>query len=106
MKMAIAVDPDIDIYSPRDIQFALATRVDPSKHLTVVNNARIWPFDPSATPVQGAFPHTKDTRLPSTVGKWAIDATKPVPYRAEERKLFERVWPMAWNDIKLEDYLD
>jgi 2,5-furandicarboxylate decarboxylase 1 len=106
MKMAIAVDPDIDIYSPRDMQFALSTRVDPGKHVTIVNNARIWPFDPSAIPVEGAFPHTKDTRMPSTVGKWAIDATKPVPYRAEERKLFERAWPTAWNDIKLEDYLD
>jgi len=106
LKMAIAVDPDINIYDYRDVMFALATRVDPSKHVTIINNARIWPFDPSATPVEGAFPHTADTRLPSLVGKWGIDATKPVPYREAERKNYERAWPSGWEDVKLEDYLE
>jgi 2,5-furandicarboxylate decarboxylase 1 len=105
IKMAIAVDSDIDIYNPRDLQFALATRVDPSKHITVIHNARIWPFDPSATPIAGAFPHTAATRLPSVVGKWAIDATKPVPYRSEERKNHERAWPKGWGEVRLADYL-
>lgn len=106
MKMAIAVDPDINIYDYRDIQYALATRVDPSRHVIIIPNARIWPFDPSATPVSGAFPHTEKTRIPSVVGKWGIDATKPVPYRSEERKNYERAWPIAWGEVKLEDYLD
>lgn len=105
MKMAIAVDPDINIYDYRDVQYALATRVDPSKHVMIINNARIWPFDPVATPVEGASPHTAETRLPSVVGKWGIDATKPVPYRSVERKNFERAWPMGWGEIKLEDFL-
>jgi len=105
IKMCIAVAPDIHIYDYRDVQYALATRVDPSKDVMIIKNARIWPFDPSATPVEGAFPHTAETRLPSVVGKWGIDATKPVPYRAEERKNFERAWPIAWGEIKLEDYL-
>ena len=106
MKMAIAVDPDINLYDYRDVQYALATRVDPSQHVHIIRNARIWPFDPSATPVIEAFPHTANTRLPSLVGKWGIDATKPVPYRAAERKNYERAWPMAWGDVRLEDYLD
>lgn len=106
IKMAIAVNPDIDIHDYRDVMYALATRVDPSKHVTIINNARIWPFDPSATPVAGAFPHTAESRLPSVVGKWAIDATKPVPYRAEERKNYERAWPGGWGKIKLADFLD
>jgi UbiD family decarboxylase len=106
MKMAIAVDPDIDIYDYRDIMYALSTRVDPSRHVTIINNARIWPFDPSATPVAGAFPHTEKTRLPSIVGKWAIDATKPVPYRVQERRNYERAWPIGWGEVNLKDYLD
>jgi 2,5-furandicarboxylate decarboxylase 1 len=106
IKMAIAVNPDIDIYDYRDVMYALATRVDPSKHVLIVPNARIWPFDPSATPVAGAFPHTAETRLPSVVGKWAIDATKAVPYRAQERKNYERAWPIGWGEVKLEDYLE
>lgn len=106
IKMVIAVNPDINIYDYRDVMFALSTRVDPSKHVIIIPNARIWPFDPSGTTIDGAFPHTAETRLPSVVGKWGIDATKPVPYRAAARKNFERAWPMGWGEIKLEDYLD
>jgi 2,5-furandicarboxylate decarboxylase 1 len=106
LKMVIAVDPDINIYDYRDVLYALATRVDPTKHVHIIQNARIWPFDPSATPVVEAYPHTIATRLPSVVGKWGIDATKPVPYRTTERKNYERAWPIAWGEIKLEDYLD
>jgi UbiD family decarboxylase len=104
-KMVIAVDPDINIYDYRDVYYALATRVDPSKDIIIVGNARGVPFDPSAQPVIGAFPNTGETRVPSTVGKWGIDATKPVPYRASERRNYERAWPIAWGEIKLEDYL-
>jgi 2,5-furandicarboxylate decarboxylase 1 len=105
MKMAIAVNPDINIYDYRDVLYALATRVDPSKHLIVVDNARAFPFDPSAEPVLEASPDTAATRFPAVVGKWAIDATKPVPYRAAERRNFERAWPMAWGEVHLEEYL-
>jgi len=55
--------------------------------------------------VAGAFPHTEQTRNPAVVGRWGIDATKPVPYRAAERKPYERAWPIGWGEIKLEDYL-
>jgi UbiD family decarboxylase len=104
-KMAIAVDPDIDIYDYRDVHYALATRVDPSRHVITIGNARGFIFDPSAQPVEGAFPHTAETRFPSVVGKWGIDATKPVPYRAADRKNYERAWPISWGRVKLEDYL-
>ena len=60
---------------------------------------------PSQLPVLGAFPHTAETRYPSIVGKWGIDATKPVPYRAAERKNYERAWPLNWGRVKLDDYL-
>jgi 2,5-furandicarboxylate decarboxylase 1 len=104
-KMAIAVDPDIDIYDYRDVHYALATRVDPSRHVITVGTARGFIFDPSAQPVEGAFPHTAQTRHPSVVGKWGIDATKPVPYRAADRKNYERAWPIGWGQVRLEDYL-
>ncbi len=105
-KMAIAVDPDINIYDYRDVHYALATRVDPSRHVITIGNARGFIFDPSAQPVLDAFPHTVQTRFPSVVGKWGIDATKPVPYRAAERKNYERAWPISWGRVKLDDYLE
>jgi 2,5-furandicarboxylate decarboxylase 1 len=103
-KMVVAVDSDIDIYSDRDVQYALATRVDPSRDVITITNARGSPFDPSARPILDASPTTKDTRFPSLVGKWGIDATKPVPYRAE-RQNYERAWPEHWGDVNLADYL-
>jgi 2,5-furandicarboxylate decarboxylase 1 len=105
-KMAIAVDPDINIYDYRDVHYALATRVDPSRHVLTIPNARGFIFDPSAQPVLEAFPHTAETRYPSVVGKWGIDATKPVPYRAAERRNYERAWPLNWGKVRLDDYLD
>jgi hypothetical protein len=56
--------------------------------------------------VLDAFPHTAQTRFPSVVGKWGIDATKPVPYRSAERKNYERAWPLNWGRVKLEDYAE
>jgi 2,5-furandicarboxylate decarboxylase 1 len=103
--MAIAVDPDIDIYDPRDVHYAISTRVDPSRDVIIIGNARGFMFDPSAHPVFEASPDTAQTRLPSVVGKWGIDATKPVPYRVADRKNYERAWPMAWGSVKLDDYL-
>ncbi len=105
MKMAIAVDPDINIYDYRDVHYAMATRVDPSRHVITVDNARGLPFDPTAVPIPGAMPDTENTRFPSVVGKWGIDATKPVPYRPE-RKNYERAWPLHWGEVRLADYLD
>lgn len=104
-KMVIAVDPDIDIYDYRDVMYALATRVDPSRDVIIVPQARGWPFDPSAQPLIGALPHTERSRMPSLVGKWAINATKPVPYRKAERERYERAWPPLWGEIRLEDFL-
>jgi UbiD family decarboxylase len=104
-KMAIAVDPDVDIYDYREVHYAMATRVDPSRDVITIGNARGFIFDPSAQPVLEASPDTVQSRYPCVVGKWGIDATKPVPYRVAQRKNYERAWPIGWNKVKLKDYL-
>jgi 2,5-furandicarboxylate decarboxylase 1 len=104
-KMVIAVDPDIDIHDPREIEYALATRVDPSRDVVIINNSRGWPFDPTARPVLEAGERTARSRFPAVVGRWGIDATKPVPYREAERALFDRAWPEHWGEINLSDFL-
>ncbi len=104
-KMVIAVDPDIDIYDYRDVQYALATRVDPSRDVIIVPNSRGWPFDPSARPVVSSTPNSEDSRFPSVVGKWGIDATKPVPYHERRRSSYERAWPPLWGETNLQDFL-
>lgn len=104
-KMVVAVDPDIDIYDYREVYFAMAVRVDPSKDIVTIANARGLPFDPTAEPVTGAFPTTEESRFPSTVGKWGIDATKPVPYHAKRRSEYDRAWPKNWGKVSLGDYI-
>jgi 2,5-furandicarboxylate decarboxylase 1 len=104
-KLVVAVDPDIDIHDPRDVEYALATRVDPSRDVLIVPNSRGWPFDPTARPILEAEERTVRSRFPAVVGRWGIDATKPVPYRSAERALFERAWPEHWGEIKLSDFL-
>jgi 2,5-furandicarboxylate decarboxylase 1 len=104
-KMVIAVDPDIDIYDDREVQYALATRVDPSRDVITIAGARGCPFDPTARPILEANPQAASTRFPSLGGKWGIDATKPPAYRPE-RADYERAWPMHWGNVDLADYRD
>jgi 2,5-furandicarboxylate decarboxylase 1 len=104
-KMVVAVDPDIDIYDYRDLQYAMAVRVDPSRDVIVVPNTRGLPFDPTARPVIGAMPDTEQSRFPSVAARWGIDATKPVPYRPE-RADYERAWPKGWGEVSLADYVE
>ena len=59
---------------------------------------------PVPGPVLDAFPQTAQTRYPSIVGKWGIDATKPVPYRRTNN--YERTWPVSWGRVNLDDYLE
>lgn len=103
-KLVVAVDPDVDIHDPRDLWYAIATRVEPTRDVITVGNARGWPFDPSARPLLGALPDTADTRFPSVAGRWGIDATKPPRYRGAERERFERAWPLHWGEVRLSDY--
>jgi 2,5-furandicarboxylate decarboxylase 1 len=93
-KLVIAVDDDIDIESPEDLHWCLATRVDPARDLTIINRSRGHPIDPTARPVEGA-PRAR------VVGKWAIDATKPPLSRPDERARFDRALPRHWGDAGL-----
>jgi 2,5-furandicarboxylate decarboxylase 1 len=93
-KMVVAVDADVDPYNAEEVYWAIATRVDPSRQIFVVPNARGNPMDPSTTPVPGG------KRI---VGKWAIDATKPTPHRKLERE-FLKAMPKHWGEVSLKDY--
>ncbi|MBS7617547.1 UbiD family decarboxylase, partial [Candidatus Bathyarchaeota archaeon] len=65
LKMAVVVDDDIDVENPNDVEWALATRLQPDKGVVVISGVRGSSLDPS----QGK------TGLTS---KWIIDATIPL----------------------------
>jgi 2,5-furandicarboxylate decarboxylase 1 len=74
IKLVIVVDPDVDIYDPADVLWALTNRVDWSQDYFLVPGAQGHEMDPTATE-RGI--HTK-------IG---IDAT----YKPERRDYGERI---------------
>ena len=75
LKMVIVVDEDVDVDDPIQIEWALATRMQPDEDLVVVRNARGSSLDPSAD---------QERLLTSKLG---IDATIPL---GKPRESFER----------------
>ncbi len=85
IKMAIIVDPDVDIHDPADVLWAITNRVDWSRDVFFVPGSQGHEMDPTA-----------DTRGVHT--KIGIDAT----YKPERRDYGERV---RYPQVDLSQYL-
>jgi UbiD family decarboxylase len=72
LKMAIVVDRDINIDNPEEVEWALATRLQASKGLVIIRDARLSSLDPSAHDGVG--------------DKLGIDATIPIRERGRYRR--------------------
>src|SRR5213594_2894022 len=99
-KIAIAVDEDVDIYDPREVFWAMSTRVNPEKDVIVLPHERIHPLDVSAPNVDRSA-----VTVMRVGGKIAVDATKPPLWRKKERDEFDRVKPKGAGDPALEALL-
>ena len=102
MRMAIAVDTDIDMYSMDDIMWALTTRVNP--HTDILNplpGGRGQTFMPAERMTAGEKEWTgANTRFEGGMG---IDATVPFGYEQDfHRPVYavERVNPTKWFSQK------
>ena len=84
IKHVIVVDDDVDIFDPKDVFWAMATRVQADKDIFIVPDAFGHPLD--------------RTSRNGVTAKMGIDATKPLDRKDE----FERV---SWLDIDLQRYL-
>ncbi|MCI0548874.1 MAG: UbiD family decarboxylase [Candidatus Rokubacteria bacterium] len=90
MKRVVVVDHDVDVFDDRQVNWAIATRCQPDRDITVVTHARGSDLDPS-------------TREDGLSAKWGIDATaKPSLAGYTPR---HRVPPEIWRRIDLRDYL-
>lgn len=65
-RIAVVVDPDIDITNLDDVLWAIMTRCDPERDVTILRRAWSGPLDPAIHPDERGF----NSRL-------LIDATKP-----------------------------
>lgn len=99
-KIVIAVDEDVDVHDPKEVFWALATRVNPEKDVIVIPHERIHPLDISVPRVS-----EEEVTVMRVGGKMAIDATKPPLWRKKAREAFERVHPSGFGDPALEEIL-
>src|SRR5437667_380383 len=99
-KIAIAVDEDVNIYDPRELFWAISTRVNPERDVIMIPHERIHPLDISARNVDRS-----EVTVMRVGGKMAIDATKPPLWRKKERDEFARIKPKGADDPALQALL-
>ncbi|HXG51388.1 MAG TPA: UbiD family decarboxylase [candidate division Zixibacteria bacterium] len=100
-KVAIAVDEDVDIFNYAEILWAISTRVNPQEDITIIRGAKIHAMDPSCP----EFGRPGSPGWHRIGGKVMIDATKPPACDPARRDEFERLRPMGWETVRLEDFL-
>jgi 2,5-furandicarboxylate decarboxylase 1 len=87
LKMVTVVDDDVDIRSAQDVEWALATRLDPRHGIVTVDKA---------------FGHGLNPSFPDYLGpKVGFDATKPYPPRAEYERASYKAVALDGLDIAL-----
>jgi UbiD family decarboxylase len=84
MKRIVVVDHDVDVFDDRQVNWAIATRCQPDRDITIVTNARGSDLDPSA-------------REDGYSGKWGVDATAKPSLDAYTPR--HRVPPDVWTRI-------
>ena len=82
MKRVVVVDHDVDVFNDREINWAIATRCQPDRDVTIITNARGSDLDPSTAANDGF------------TSKWGVDATaKPSLAEYTPRHSFpDEVW--------------
>jgi 4-hydroxy-3-polyprenylbenzoate decarboxylase len=68
-KMIVLLDEDVDIRDPREVEWAIQTRVQPHRDLTIVRNTRPLSLDPSAAPEWSADAEASKLLVDATC-KW------------------------------------
>jgi 2,5-furandicarboxylate decarboxylase 1 len=90
MKRVVVVDHDVDIFDDRQVTWALATRCQPDRDITIITHARGSDLDPSA-------------KEDGYSGKWGVDATAKPSLAAYTPR--HRVPADVWRRMTLKDYL-
>jgi len=89
MKRVVVVDHDVDVFDDRQVNWALATRCQPDRDITVITNARGSDLDPSA-------------KEDGYTAKWGVDATAKPSLGAYTPR--HRVPPDVHHRLSLKDF--
>jgi 2,5-furandicarboxylate decarboxylase 1 len=90
MKRVVVVDHDVDVFDDRQVAWALATRCQPDRDITIVTHARGSDLDPSA-------------KEDGYTAKWGVDATAKPSLGAYTPR--HRVPPEVLERLRLDDFL-
>jgi 2,5-furandicarboxylate decarboxylase 1 len=90
MKRVVVVDHDVDVFDDRQVNWAVATRCQPDRDITIVAHARGSDLDPS-------------TAEDGYTAKWGVDATAKPSLDAYTPR--HRVPPAVYERIDLKQYL-
>jgi 2,5-furandicarboxylate decarboxylase 1 len=85
VKNVFVVDPDIDIFSDEQMEWALATRFQPDRDLVVESGFRTLPLDPSLGSARTGAKAGYDLTLPLGARR-ALESEIPQPPRFEGRR--------------------
>jgi 2,5-furandicarboxylate decarboxylase 1 len=89
LKMATVVDDDVDIRNASDVEWAMATRLDPRTGIVVINNV---------------FGHGLNPSFPDYLGsKVGFDCCRPFPFRYEHDRAFYRKVSLEGRDIQMRE---
>ena len=87
-KWTVIVEPDIDVHSSTEVEWALAFRVQPARDVIVVDNVPAGPSDPSVD-----LSRDRTMRISSQIG---IDATRPFG-----EKFYDVADVPGWEDYEV-----
>ena len=90
MKRVVVVDHDVDVFDDRQVNWAIATRCQPDRDITIITHARGSDLDPTS-------------REDGYTAKWGVDATAKPSLAAYTPR--HRVPPEVWQRLRLEDFL-
>jgi 2,5-furandicarboxylate decarboxylase 1 len=90
MKRVVVVDHDVDVFDDRQVNWAIATRCQPDRDITIVTRARGSDLDPSTT--EDGY-----------TAKWGVDATAKPSLGAYTPR--HRVPPAVYERIDLKQFL-
>lgn len=96
IKLAVIVDDDVNVRNEQEVWWAVATRTQADRALTLVPESYVAELDPSAHSIRSR------SERASLNTKWAIDATRPIDIPFQERA---DVPGKFWKNIDLSNYL-
>lgn len=90
MKRVVVVDHDVDVFNDRQVNWAIATRCQPDRDITIITNTRGSDLDPS-------------TKEDGNTAKWGVDATAKPSLAAYTPR--HRIPKEVWQRINLKEFI-